>query len=185
MPARHAISTSLQQTWAVLRHVHRWLATAARISLSALRRATIATLYATERTLLSARGRERTHATAVFTLIFAFAVTSVDFLVTGGPDWEPAPQQRAEQTEPAQAVATSAPMPATAAPTSATIQEIAFDDYVEGLDASALLGGPGATVLRVSSRLPRPLPIEVTSRLEAEPIAAEAPAPEKAKPTRS
>lgn len=45
-----------------------------------------ATLLAIETTLLSPRGRERVHAMSVFALIFAFAVTSVDMLVTGGPD---------------------------------------------------------------------------------------------------
>ena len=37
-------------------------------------------------TLTFRTGRERTQAVAVFTLIFAFGVTSVDFLLTGGPE---------------------------------------------------------------------------------------------------
>jgi len=49
-------------------------------------RVAAAILLAIETTLLSARGRERVHAMSVFALIFAFAVTSVDMLVTGGPD---------------------------------------------------------------------------------------------------
>jgi hypothetical protein len=37
--------------------------------------------------LLSAPSRERIHATATFTLIFLFAVTSVDFIVAGGAEF--------------------------------------------------------------------------------------------------
>jgi hypothetical protein len=48
--------------------------------------ATNAILNVVEKTLLSASGRERVHATAVFALIFAFGVTSVDYLLTGGPE---------------------------------------------------------------------------------------------------
>jgi hypothetical protein len=49
----------------------------------ALRRGTLAALGAVESVLLSASGRERIHASAVFALIFMFAITSVDFLLSG------------------------------------------------------------------------------------------------------
>lgn len=53
------------------------------------KRALIATLMGMEKSLLTHQGRERTQAITVFTLIFAFAVTSVDFLITGGPEFSP------------------------------------------------------------------------------------------------
>lgn len=51
------------------------------------KRSSMSTLVAVERTLLSHSGRERTQAFAVWTLILAFGVTSVDFLLTGGPEF--------------------------------------------------------------------------------------------------
>jgi hypothetical protein len=47
-----------------------------------------------EALLLSAAARERMHASAVFALIFAFAVTSVDFMLSGGFDFAERPQAR-------------------------------------------------------------------------------------------
>lgn len=45
-----------------------------------------------ERVLLSERARERLHAGAVYALIFAFLVSSVDFLLSGGPEFGAAPR---------------------------------------------------------------------------------------------
>ena len=46
-----------------------------------------------------AAARERVAAAAVFAGIFVFAIGSVDYLITGGPDWNPgAPQIVASQT---------------------------------------------------------------------------------------
>jgi hypothetical protein len=77
--------------WAVLQN---WAArswafakVAARKTATVAKRVTIAVLVATERTLLSHSGRERTQAFAVWALILAFGVTSVDYLLTGGPEF--------------------------------------------------------------------------------------------------
>lgn len=51
------------------------------------KRALIATLGGFESVLLSAAWRERLHATATFSLIFLLAITSVDFLISGGPEF--------------------------------------------------------------------------------------------------
>ncbi len=45
-----------------------------------------------QRVRASAPLRERLTATLVFTAIFAFAVASMDYLITGGPDWNPGGQ---------------------------------------------------------------------------------------------
>ncbi len=57
--------------------------------LAAGRQTLLHTLLAAESTLLSAKGRERVHAVSVFALILALAVSSVDMLVTGGPELIP------------------------------------------------------------------------------------------------
>jgi hypothetical protein len=62
---------------------------AVRTAAALSKRAFIAALILIEKTLLSHSGRERTQAVAVFTLIFAFGVTSVDYLLTGGPELSP------------------------------------------------------------------------------------------------
>lgn len=62
-----------------LRRAGRWTAVVTR-------RGLVTTLRAMERPLLSPKGREWVHATSVFALIFAFAVSSVDMLITGGPE---------------------------------------------------------------------------------------------------
>jgi hypothetical protein len=59
------------------------------------KRTLIAALTGAEKALLTHKGRERTQAVAVFTLIFAFFVTSVDFLLTGGPELGPGAQAAA------------------------------------------------------------------------------------------
>jgi len=76
--------------WRTTKRGWAWTCAAARDLLAALKRVTILILVVLERVLLSRRGRERVHATAVFTLIFAFLVSSVDFLIAGGPDFGPA-----------------------------------------------------------------------------------------------
>ena len=53
----------------------------------ALRRWTLFACERLEAVLLSAAGRERVHAIATFSLIFLFAVTSVDFLIAGGAEF--------------------------------------------------------------------------------------------------
>jgi hypothetical protein len=94
------------------RTVRRAVAVTARTS----RRWTLIVLERLETVLLNASARERIHATATFALIFAFAVTSVDFMIAGGGEFgsparaaqprtilaagnrtPPAPQPRVEQ----------------------------------------------------------------------------------------
>jgi hypothetical protein len=60
---------------------------AARLTLAFLKRAGLQALALIERALLSHAGRERIQATAVFALIIALAVTSIDYLITGGPEF--------------------------------------------------------------------------------------------------
>jgi hypothetical protein len=69
----------LERAWTALVRAARWTRAFAR-------RALLATLSTIEGALLSAKGRERVHAVSVFALIFAFAVSSVDLLIAGGPE---------------------------------------------------------------------------------------------------
>jgi hypothetical protein len=75
-----------------------------------LKRAALVTLEGLETVLLSPSGRERIHATATFSLIFLFAVTSVDFLISGGPEFG-APARAAQP----QRLVRVSPAPTTAA----------------------------------------------------------------------
>lgn len=99
----------------------------------ALKRAILVVLGSVEAVLLSPAGRERVHASATFALIFLFAVTSVDFLLSGGPEFgAPAraaqPQRvlhavvQAAPTEVAAAAEQSAPAPAPTALSSAMME---------------------------------------------------------------
>ncbi|QGZ95719.1 hypothetical protein [Terricaulis silvestris] len=95
------------------------------------KRALVATLGVIERTLLSERGRERVHATAVFTLIFAFGVTSVDYLLTGGPELSQG-ARAAPYTAQASLISARSPRPAAdlafAAPVQTTVDEGVIED---------------------------------------------------------
>ncbi len=74
-------------------------------------------LEGVERVLLSPFHRERIYATTTFALIFLFAVTSVDFLISGGPEFG-APARAV--TEPRVVYAASDEAPAIAAPVAIT-----------------------------------------------------------------
>ncbi len=76
-----------------------------------LKRGADASLGVVERVLLSRSGRERVHASATFALIFAFAVSSVDFLLTGGFDFGP-PAAHAQSTAHASLIAPTQRTPA-------------------------------------------------------------------------
>lgn len=52
-----------------------------------VRRTAVAVLEPVESVLLNASARERIHASATFSLIILFAVTSLDFLIAGGPEF--------------------------------------------------------------------------------------------------
>jgi hypothetical protein len=67
------------------------------------------TLAPVEAVLLSASGRERIHASATFALIFLFAVTSVDFLINGGPEFG-SPARAAQPQHILRAAVSPAPM---------------------------------------------------------------------------
>lgn len=64
-----------------------FLAVAVPLVRRTLKRGLVATLQGLEAVLLSAPWRERLHATATFSLIFLLAITSVDFLISGGPEF--------------------------------------------------------------------------------------------------
>lgn len=91
----------------------------------------LATLEAIEKTLLSHSGRERTQAVAVFTLIFAFGVTSIDFLLTGGPEFSQG-ARAAPYTSQASLISARTPTPmgdlAFAAPVQTTVVEGVIED---------------------------------------------------------
>jgi hypothetical protein len=85
------------QTWAAP-HVARGAVAAkagARRAWALAKRMFILALIGVEKALLTHKGRERTQAIAVYTLIFAFFVSSVDFLLSGGPEFGPGAQAAA------------------------------------------------------------------------------------------
>jgi hypothetical protein len=73
-------------------------------TIGVLRRGTFQLLGPVETALLNPVRRDRIHATATFALIFLFAVASVDFLISGGPEFgapaRAAPQQRLVRVSP-------------------------------------------------------------------------------------
>jgi hypothetical protein len=130
---------------------------AAVLTFAFLRRVLVRVLLAMETTLLDPAGRERVHATSVFALIFAFAVTSVDFLVTGGPEWSADAYAATRGAQVQSIVDAPSPISDSAQPLELR-SEFRLDDHIEGLDASALLGGPEFAVARPPR--PRHAPVE-------------------------
>ena len=132
-----------------------------------LKRGLIATLGGLETVLLSAPARERLHATATFSLIFLLAITSVDFLISGGPEFG----------SPARAA--PAPMQASnSAPLSQT--PVMFEASPPTQLAPELAETTSATVVELSQRFePRPAaapaPVAVVENTGS--LAGEAPAP--------
>jgi hypothetical protein len=117
---------------------------AARKAAALSKRALIATLTVIEKILLSHSGRERTHAIAVFTLIFAFGVTSVDYLLTGGPELSQG-ARAAPYTTQASLISARSPRPAA---------ELAFAAAVETTVEEGVI--EDATVTPLSARAPAP-----------------------------
>jgi hypothetical protein len=142
---------------------------AARKTAALSKRVFIACLVAIEKTLLSHSGRERTQAVAVFTLIFAFAVTSVDFLLTGGPELSPG-ATAAPYSAQANLIAARSPRPAAelafAAPVETTVDEGVIED---------------ATVTPLSARAPEPDLADAAEPPKPEIERTEAPAAERTK----
>lgn len=86
--------------------------------------------------------RERVKATATFAFIFAFAVGSMDYLITGGPDWNPDGGQAyaSEYVAPVRlSFATAEAAPLEPPPTLAEIDAKSVDYSFTSED---LLGGP-------------------------------------------
>jgi hypothetical protein len=95
--AEARVALERARVWAAP-HVARGVATAKvgwKHTRAFAKRTLISTLTGMEKALLTHKGRERTQAVAVFTLIFAFFVSSVDFLLTGGPEFGPGAQAAA------------------------------------------------------------------------------------------
>lgn len=86
--------------------------------------------------------RERAAASGAFALIAMFALGSVDYLVTGGPDWNPGGEaQAAELPRAAPILAVErAPEPVVAPPPSLILVAAALPDW--SVAAEDLLGGP-------------------------------------------
>lgn len=86
--------------------------------------------------------RDRAAAVSTFAFIFAFAVLSVDYVVTGGPDWNP-DAEAAELPAAYTRVAVPPPprLPHAAPPERPAVVEPAEVDY--SLTTEDLLGGPG------------------------------------------
>ncbi len=104
---------------------------AARTSVKFAKSTTASALVATERTLLSHSGRERTQAFAVWALILGFGVTSVDFLLTGGPEFSQG-ARAAPYVAHANLISARTPRPpselAFAAPVETTVDEAVVDE---------------------------------------------------------
>lgn len=134
---RAAAAPHVARVSAVARHwgARSWTFTqrAARKAAVLAKRGFLATLEVIEKTLLSHSGRERTQAVAVFTLIFAFAVTSVDFLLTGGPEFSQG-ARAATYTSQASLISARSPAPmgelAYAAPIETTIEPGVIEEAV-------------------------------------------------------
>lgn len=163
----------------------------------ASRRALHAGLGVVEKVLLSPSGRERTQATAVFALIFAFAITSVDAIITGGMDFAPVVREANAATPSERLAVTSLPVETLLSEEAAPV-EIALTDHVDGLTADALLGSTGALdtedeaipsafmpiSARVSARAQTPATELVGDAPQRAPAGDAAPAPRrKAKPS--
>lgn len=108
-PLKAAALTGWTQTRAAAERTRMWAAPhvargAAEVKVRAgqawafSKRMFIRALVGLEGLLLTHKGRERTQAVAVFALIFGFFVTSVDFLLTGGPEFGPGAQAAAYTT---------------------------------------------------------------------------------------
>jgi hypothetical protein len=87
--------------------------------------------------------RERVKATAAFAFIVAFTAGSIDYLITGGPDWNPGGEAYAMEAPQPRVLAAAAPatlsLPAPPGLTPAAPLEI---DY--SWTSEELLGGPDA-----------------------------------------
>ncbi len=126
-----------------------------------LKRWTFQVLGPVETVLLNAASRERIHAAATFTLIFLFAVASVDFLIAGGPEFGvPARAERPQQ-------ATYAAPPAPARET--TVLRANPDESAEL--APALAAATDANVIALSQTFDLP------ANAPAQPVAADLSAP--------
>lgn len=104
-------------------------------------RDTIARVRGWSRILGDSVVRERALASAVFAGIFAFGVVSLDYLITGGPDWNPGAmgQAYAMELSPHHFAATQTPADRSGSPPPLrpTVEEI---DY--SVPTEVLLGGP-------------------------------------------
>lgn len=150
-----AVHHGYENTCAAVSRAWRTIAPPLHSAVRAVRSGIRAGLAPIERTLLSAAGRERIHAVTVFTLIFAFAVTSIDFLVTGGPDFSggaPRPQQfaSAAAASPISTTVTPAPEPVSIAPAPAAQTEEAVIETAAPV-AAALEAGRVVPVSSLSS----------------------------------
>lgn len=139
-----------------------------------LKRGTNAVLGGLEAVLLSPSGRERVHAVSTFALIFMFAVTSVDFLIGGGPDFgtpaQAAPRPQLVRVEPGSALAQAAPAPRT-------------EEFIPTEVSATFADATGASVIPVSQSFApaRRSPSASSTPASAEPdVLADAPAPDAA-----
>lgn len=114
--------------------------------------------------------RDRVKAHLAFLLIFGFVVSSVDYLITGGPDWNPAGEAYAMEMPGPRSYAA----PVRAEPTNLVVtteEELLVDEVDYSFTTETLLGGPD-TVLATAPRA-------FEGKLGAA-VAPEQPAPTKA-----
>lgn len=110
------------------------------------RRMISATRLAAENVRANVAVRERALASAVFAGIFAFGALGIDYLITGGPDWNPGG---------AEAYAMEIPQSAAVAPrqsqitqeTAPPVHRSAFSEIDYSVAGEELLGGPDAYAL--------------------------------------
>jgi hypothetical protein len=88
--------------------------------------------------------RERASAAAAFALIFSFGMASLDYLITGGPDWNPG-AIAAPLNQPIVTPLTLAPTVAVEPPPTPPMIELAAYESIGPIEE--LLGGPEPAVL--------------------------------------
>ena len=120
--------------------------------------------------------RDRVKAHLAFVLIFGFVVSSVDYLITGGPDWNPAGEAYAMEMRGPRSYA--APVRAEQTTLTATTEEEAAlaEEVDYSFTTETLLGAPD-TVFASTATVARPVAFEGKPGAEATP---EAPPPSKA-----
>jgi hypothetical protein len=98
--------------------------------------------------------RERTQAIAAFACIVACTAVSIDYLITGGPDWNPGGAAYAMEVAPSHAREPAPPPPPARLPVLASLTALAVDEADYRFTSEELLGGPRSAVAFDEPRVP-------------------------------